>query len=167
MTLNFNQSRFISYKQVRTWYANLVKPRKNEAPYRHIIQIGDPTLRATSEKVPTHLITSPEIKSVIDQMKLVFNKYKCVGLSAAQIGIPIQIFLMEFNKNHAKLFNKQEQKNMEMLHYPLKVVINPEIKILDYTKIIFPEACESIKGFYADVARYRSLNLKDNNNFRI
>ncbi|KAJ8942698.1 hypothetical protein NQ314_010022 [Rhamnusium bicolor] len=42
----------------------------------------------------------------------------------------------------------------------LHVVINPEVKILDYSKIIFPEACESVKGFFADVPRYRALELK-------
>ncbi|KAJ8980108.1 hypothetical protein NQ317_008569 [Molorchus minor] len=41
-----------------------------------------------------------------------------------------------------------------------RIVINPEIKITDYTKVIFPEACESVKGFYANVPRYRALELK-------
>lgn len=121
MRSNFIQFHSISYKKMRTWYANLVKPKKNKAPYRHIIQIGDPTLRRESEKIQTQLITAPEIKFVINQMKTVFKEYKCVGLSATQIGIPMQIFLMEFNKDHSKLYSKQEQENMEMLLCPLKV----------------------------------------------
>lgn len=121
MRTNFIQFRSISYKKVITWYSNLVKPKKSEAPYRHIIQIGDPTLRAESEKVPTHLITAPKTKFLIEQMKIVFKNYKCVGLSATQIGIPVQIFLMEFNENHAKFYSKQEQETMEMLLCPFKV----------------------------------------------
>lgn len=33
------------------------------------------------------------------------------------------------------------------------------MKILDYQKIVYPEACESIKGFHADVARYKAINV--------
>ncbi|KAJ8919100.1 hypothetical protein NQ315_012085 [Exocentrus adspersus] len=160
LNTNLNQFRYLSFKKVRTWYAKLVPPRSIKEPYRHVIQIGDPRLRTVSEGVPLNLITTPEIQLVINQLKVVFKKYKCVGLSATQIGVPIRIFLMEFNEKHATAYSEQERNVMDIKPCPLKVVINPEIKILDYTKLVFPEACESVKGFYADVPRYRSLNLK-------
>lgn len=34
------------------------------------------------------------------------------------------------------------------------------MKVLDYNKVIFSESCESVKGFYADVPRYRKIELK-------
>lgn len=40
-----------------------------------------------------------------------------------------------------------------------KVFINPELRVIDYTKIILPEACESVKGFSADVARYSEVEV--------
>lgn len=46
------------------------------------------------------------------------------------------------------------------------MVINPEVKITDFSKIVFSESCESVRGFTADVPRYRALKLRgfDENN---
>lgn len=116
-----NQTRSLSYKRVRTWYAGFFNPKKTKPPYKHVIQIGDPTLRTVSEKVPESLIQSPEIKFVIKKLKYVFEKFNCVGLSATQIGVPFRIIMFEFNSKHAKAFNENELKNMDMTFHPQQV----------------------------------------------
>ncbi|GJQ74744.1 hypothetical protein Trydic_g21593 [Trypoxylus dichotomus] len=83
----------------------------------------------------------------------------CVGLSAPQIGVGSQVFVMEFQEKHAKQFTEKEFKLKEMSLVPFTVVINPEIKVLNFDKVIYSESCESIKGFWADVPRYRKLLL--------
>ncbi|GLV41069.1 uncharacterized protein CBL_04593 [Carabus blaptoides fortunei] len=42
---------------------------------------------------------------------------------------------------------------------PFTVLINPELRVIDYTKIILSEACESVKGFSADVPRYSEVEV--------
>jgi peptide deformylase len=43
------------------------------------------------------------------------------------------------------------------LQFISQVFINPELKIINYEKVCFPEACESVRGFSADVPRYREV----------
>lgn len=114
-------TRHLSYKKMRSWYAGLVKPKPQQPPYSHIVQIGDPTLRTVSEKVPDNLINSSEINFLINQMKVVFNKYKCVGLSASQVGVPLRLIMFEFNEKHAKAFSEEEKKIKEIQIIPFTV----------------------------------------------
>ncbi|CAH0552513.1 unnamed protein product [Brassicogethes aeneus] len=158
--VNIICKRYISLKHVGTWYSSLVKPRKHYPPYNHIVQIGDPCLRVKTEKLPMEAIHSNEIKYITKVLKKVAKNHNCVGLSAPQIGIPIQMFIMEFNEKNACSFSKKEFKTKEMAFLPQTVVINPEIKVTDYTKIVFPEACGSVKGMYAEVPRHYSIQLK-------
>lgn len=46
-------------------------------------------------------------------------------------------------------------------------MINPQMKIVDYTKLIYPESCESIKGFWADVPRYKAVQIDGNGVFSV
>lgn len=42
----------------------------------------------------------------------------------------------------------------------LKVFINPTIEVKDFKKVVFPEACESLRGLSALVPRYKSVQVK-------
>ncbi|XP_056647960.1 peptide deformylase, mitochondrial-like [Diorhabda carinulata] len=152
--------RYISYKALRTWYAKLVKPRPGDPPYKHVVQIGDPNLRIESERISEDEILTPEVQYLIKQLKHVSKTYNCVGLSAPQIGMPLQIIIAEFNKKHLKHYSEQEIINKEITLQPQTVIINPLLRVADYSKVTFSESCESIKGYYADVARYRSIEVK-------
>lgn len=39
------------------------------------------------------------------------------------------------------------------------MLVNPEIRIVDYTKTVFPETCASVTGFSGDVTRYQGVVL--------
>ncbi|KAF2879437.1 hypothetical protein ILUMI_26737 [Ignelater luminosus] len=161
--IHLAQSRKISYGQLKSWYSGLVKKPPPIPPYSHIIQIGDPVLRVVADNVPNDLIKSSEIQFLIKIMKGVFKRYDCVGLSAPQIGISLRVFITEFNANHLKAFDEAERKTKEMKIFPQTVVINPQLKVTDYTKVIYTEACESVKGYWADVPRYRAVELNGYN----
>jgi peptide deformylase len=44
-----------------------------------------------------------------------------------------------------------------ILKFITQVFINPKLTVVNYEKVLFPEACESVRGFSADVARYREV----------
>lgn len=113
--------RSISYQRLKNWYGSLVKPKPEEPPYKHITQAGDPVLRSVAEPVPTKLIDSPETKYLVSCMKEVFTKYKCVGLSAPQIGIPLRVIAIEFNEKHIAEYSAEERKSKEMSVLPFTV----------------------------------------------
>lgn len=121
---NYDQVRSISYQRLKNWYAALIKPLQAKAegpPYKHITQIGDPLLRSVADPIPIQLVASPETNFLVKRMTNVFRKYDCVGLSAPQIGIPLRVFIMEFNERHRKSYSSSEQKAMEMDLLPFTV----------------------------------------------
>uniref|UniRef100_A0AAV2L2L9 Peptide deformylase n=1 Tax=Knipowitschia caucasica TaxID=637954 RepID=A0AAV2L2L9_KNICA len=42
---------------------------------------------------------------------------------------------------------------------PLRVFVNPQMRVLDGRTVVFQEACESISGFSAAVPRYLSVEV--------
>lgn len=109
------------YWKLRDWYARLLPPKPSEPPYSHIVQIGDPKLRVPCENVNLTEINSPYMKTVLNQMKLVFKKYDCVGLAAPQLGVNLRIFVMEFSKRHVKQCKKKEVVIREISEMPFSV----------------------------------------------
>ncbi|XP_022906769.1 peptide deformylase, mitochondrial-like [Onthophagus taurus] len=152
-------SRSIGYWAFRTWYAKLWKRKPGNPPYNHVVQIGDPRLRVKCSPIPVEDIKSNEIQYLIKHLKHVLKRYDCVGLSAPQIGVDLQVFVMELSKKQLKDFSESEIKSKDVKVFPLTVVINPSVKIVDFNKIVFSESCESVKGFCGDVPRYKSIEL--------
>lgn len=107
----------------RTWYQNLWKPITTDPPYQHVCQIGDPVLRQKSNDVPAESITSNEVKFLVDRMTAVLRKYKCVGLAAPQIGIPLNIILLEVTAKQLKVHSDETIKTKQMEEIPLTVIL--------------------------------------------
>lgn len=123
----------------KTWYQSKWTPRKTEAPYAHVIQVGDPILRQKSSPVPLDAIKSKELNFFIDQLIDVLHNYKLVGIAAPQVGIGLRIIVMEFDDRLVKdEFTAQEYKVREMENLPLTVSVDiPKIwrkKIVNETK---------------------------------
>ncbi|XP_044726672.1 peptide deformylase, mitochondrial-like [Chrysoperla carnea] len=150
------QIRNISFRKVSAWYRNWFYS-KTTPPYSHIVQIGDPILRVKAENVPDSLIHTTELKNLIKQLQYVMKKYNSIGISAPQIGVPLRIFLMELNHKNLERFPKDVRKTRQIEHIPFTVFINPVLRVLDYKKATFPEACESFRGYTADVPRHISV----------
>ena len=104
-------------------------------PYSHIVQLGDPVLRAKCDPVEAGDIKDREIQEVINTMKFVINRFDCVGLSAPQIGVPLQIMMCQFTKKQIKFWSEEIQKKRGMEVIPMKIFINPKLKVLDQTKV--------------------------------
>lgn len=122
MTHRMVLRRYISYQRLKNWYGSLVKPKPHDPPYKHVVQVGDPVLRTVSEPIPIKLIHSNETNFLIAYMKHVLRKYKCVGLSAPQIGIPLRVIAIEFNEKHMMEYSAEEQKCREMSLLPFTVL---------------------------------------------
>ncbi|PNF40818.1 hypothetical protein B7P43_G16587 [Cryptotermes secundus] len=94
---------------------------------------------------------------LLKKMRSVMHSYGSFGLAAPQVGVPLSIFIVEFSEKIYEEFSPEIRKSREMAIIPFKVFINPELKITNYEKVCFPEACESVRGFSADVPRYREV----------
>jgi len=65
----------------------------------------------------------------------VMRSYGACGLSGPQIGLPWQIFVIEYTKEHMKTSHEVIRKIHEESIIPLTVFINPELKILEITAL--------------------------------
>uniref|UniRef100_A0A182NFZ9 Peptide deformylase n=1 Tax=Anopheles dirus TaxID=7168 RepID=A0A182NFZ9_9DIPT len=147
-------------KSFAKWYQGLWQPKKDGPPYDHVVQLGDPVLRMPSNPVPENELKSPEVQYLVNHLVKVMRSYKCVGLAAPQLGLSLRAFVMEFKDELRDQYTKADYKLREMEPLPLTVFLNPELKVLNYEKVIHTEACESVRGYRAEVARYREVLIR-------
>lgn len=147
-------------RKVLNWYARLAPAHgKTTPPFEHVVQIGDPTLRKVSEPVPIEKIKTTEIQTIIKKLQYVISKYGSLGMSAPQIGVNLRIFAMRHTVKQIASVPGDLARLRGMEEIPFTVYINPKLKVVDYTKIIHSEGCESVQGYLADVPRYKAVQV--------
>ncbi|XP_059616164.1 peptide deformylase, mitochondrial-like [Phlebotomus argentipes] len=148
-----------SWKSLKDFLPSFWVPRTVEAPYKHVVQIGDPVLRQKAGLVPEEDIGGPAVKFLLNRMYYTMHAFKMSGIAAPQVGVPLRVILMEFPEATLKKYSKEVVKTRNMQAMPETVFVNPELKVTDYTKHTFPEGCGSVMGFTADVTRYNGVEL--------
>ena len=128
-------------------------------PYIHVCQVGDPVLRSHAAAVDPAAVTQPEIQKVISTLVSVMRKLECVGLSAPQIGVPLRILALEYPEVMLEESSAASREARGLSAQPLRVFVNPRLRVLDGRTLLFQEACESISGFSATVPRYLSVEV--------
>lgn len=131
-------------------------------PYSHVCQVGDPVLRSQAAAVDPAAITGPEVQRIIRTMVKVMRKLECVGLSAPQIGVPLRILALEYPEKMVEESSPASREARGLSTQPLRIFVNPQLRVLDGQTVIFQEACESISGFSATVPRYISVEVSGN-----
>ncbi|XP_033490252.1 peptide deformylase, mitochondrial [Epinephelus lanceolatus] len=128
-------------------------------PYCHVCQVGDPVLRSHAAAVDPAAITGPEIQKVINTMVKVMRQLECVGLSAPQVGVPLRILALEYPEKMLRESSPASREARGLSMQPLRIFVNPQLRVLDGRSVVFQEACESISGFSATVPRYLSVEV--------
>ncbi|GAB0100459.1 Peptide deformylase [Sergentomyia squamirostris] len=167
--LTLNSSKHHKIKNIHTCCANFLSwrdfipniwvPRTIQPPYRHVVQIGDPVLRQKAENVPEEEITSEAMKYIYQRMVNTMTKFKLSGISAPQVGVPLRVVAFEFTKKYMQNYGVEVAKTRNMQLLPLTLLVNPKLKVTDFTKQTFPEGCGSLAGFTADVTRYSAVEV--------
>lgn len=128
-----------------------------------IRQIGDPILREKAKPVQIGFMFSQEFNETVEQMLQAMKDKNAVGIAAPQIGVSLRVIAVEFNGKHLQQnlnkFGAKGIKKMQMQLYPNKVVINPEMKIIDPTTVAFKEGCLSMEGYSAIVPRLKEVQV--------
>ncbi|XP_030646645.1 peptide deformylase, mitochondrial [Chanos chanos] len=143
-------------------YLQYVKRKIKSAPtppYSHVCQVGDPVLRSQAAVVEPETIQGPEVQKVIKTLVAVMRKLECVGLSAPQIGVPLRILALEYPKKMLEESSPASTEARGIVTVPLRIFVNPQLRILDSRTVTFQEACESISGYSASVPRYVSVEV--------
>lgn len=127
-------------------------------------QVGDPVLREQAEPVELSFIHSQDFKAMVERMVKKMRSHNGAGIAAPQIGVGLQVIAMEYTGKHIKKlkddgFSDKELKRMGIALIPLKVFINPRLKIVDPNLVAFRESCLSVDGYSALVPRAREVEL--------
>lgn len=122
-----------------------------------VVKYGEPVLRKRGAKVET---ITPDIKQLIADMFDTMYAYKGVGLAAQQIGVAVQLTVIDVRgvtdrPSTLELNGKPSDVNEFM---PL-VLINPEVKPVG-EPVAGPEGCLSFPEVYGDVTRPESVDVK-------
>jgi peptide deformylase len=82
-----------------------------------------------------------------------------VGLAAPQVGIPLQLAVIEDREELLSSLPPQELADKERSPVPFHIIINPEITPLGDDTADFYEGCLSLSGFSAVVPRARRVRV--------
>ena len=90
-----------------------------------IIQAGDPVLRETARALTPEEILSDEIQRLIRDMQETMHDAPGVGLAAPQVGLSLQLAVIEDREDLLKTLPPQELQEKERRPVPFHVLINP------------------------------------------
>jgi peptide deformylase len=125
-----------------------------------IVQAGDPVLREAARALTLPEIASAETQQLIRDMRETMHDAPGVGLAAPQIGLPLQIAVIEDPESIVDDVPAPELAEKERRPVPFHVIINPVITQLGADKAFFYEGCLSLSGFSAVVPRARTIRVE-------
>ena len=125
-----------------------------------IVQVGEPVLRQTARPMSPEEIASAETQHLIEWMRDTMRDAPGVGLAAPQIGLPIQLVVIEDRAEYSKAMPPDEQAERGRQPVPFQVLINPRIVERSEEQADFFEGCLSLPGFSALVKRSRAVKVE-------
>jgi peptide deformylase len=118
-----------------------------------ILQAGDPVLRQAARALTETDIASAEIQDLIAHMRETMHDAPGVGLAAPQVGVSLQIAVIEDKEEYLKDIAPEQLVERERNSVPFHVIINPKIMVDASATVDFFEGCLSLTGFTALVPR--------------
>jgi peptide deformylase len=125
-----------------------------------IMQTGEPVLREGARILAPEEILSEETQRLIEDMRDAMRDAPGVGLAAPQIGLPLQLAVIEDREDLLKSFSAEDLAERERRPVPFHTIINPVIVYSSDDKKNFYEGCLSLPGFSAVVPRARTIRVE-------
>lgn len=118
-----------------------------------IRQAGEPVLRQKARPLSREEVLSPEIQGLIELMRETMLDAPGVGLAAPQIGLSIQLAVIEDKPEYTEKLPPEQVAERHRSAVPFHVIINPKLTILGSETAEFYEGCLSLSGYAAKVRR--------------
>ena len=125
-----------------------------------IVQTGEPVLRQVGRRLTPEEIAIPAIQELIEHMRDTMRDAPGVGLAAPQVGLPIQIAVIEDRAEYLSGIAPELLAERERQAVPFLVLINPDIVEYSEETVEFFEGCLSVAGFSALVKRSRRVSVE-------
>ena len=115
-----------------------------------IRRTGELVLRQKARNLTPEEVTSSPIQDLIASMFETMREAPGVGLAAPQIGLPLQLAVIEDRETNAE---------RERAPVTPHVIVNPVLTLEGPRDVAFFEGCLSLPGFAAIVPRARSVRV--------
>ena len=125
-----------------------------------ILQVGEPVLRQRAKALSPAEISSREVQELSDWMRETMHGAPGVGLAAPQIGIALQLAVIEDKAEYMRDAPAEVLKERERKPVPFHVIINPKIMFHKGAQREFFEGCLSLAGFTAVVERAGKVKVE-------
>ena len=125
-----------------------------------IVQAGNPVLRQKARELTPAEIASKEFQILIESMRQAMYEAPGVGLAAPQVGLSVQLAVIEDRAEYQKDVPEEQLRERERRPVPFHVIINPRITKTSHDKAEFFEGCLSVTGFSALVPRARTVHVE-------
>lgn len=124
-----------------------------------IVQVGEAVLRQTARPVSAGELSTPEIQRLIECMRETMRAAPGVGLAAPQVGVPLQIAVIEDRADLLESIPPDRLAARDRQPVPFHVIVNPVIT-LEGESIEFFEGCLSLPGYSAIVSRAARVRVE-------
>jgi len=125
-----------------------------------IIQAGEEVLRISARALTREEILSDKTRELIGHMRETMRSAPGVGLAAPQVGISLQLAVIEDRPEYHKKLTSEQLAERQRQPIPFHVVINPRIVSSESTNLDFFEGCLSVSGYSAMVSRARAVTVE-------
>ncbi|MGA8271654.1 MAG: peptide deformylase, partial [Candidatus Sulfotelmatobacter sp.] len=124
-----------------------------------IVQAGEPVLRQSARPLTRDEILGDEVQRLIRDMKETMYDAPGVGLAAPQIGLSLQLAVIEDREDLLQDLPPRELAEKDRRPVPFHTIINPQITFVEDNNVAFYEGCLSVTGFSAIVPRARVIRV--------
>jgi peptide deformylase len=125
-----------------------------------IRQAGEPCLRQKARLLSADEIRDRTIQELIESMRETMHDAPGVGLAAPQVGISVQLVVVEDQPRFLEKLSPEDRVERERTAVPFHVLINPSIAVTGSETAEFFEGCLSVAGFTAIVPRAREVRVE-------
>jgi peptide deformylase len=126
-----------------------------------IVQCGDPVLRRAADPVDPSALHTPQLRHLVAQMRTTMELAPGVGLAAPQVGISLQLAVLQDGPPQWSHLSDDERAVREREEFPFTVLVNPMMEPTeDDDWISFYEGCLSVPGLTGVVARHRAVHVE-------
>ena len=124
-----------------------------------IVQAGDPVLRMPARPLSLDEIQSNTIQQLVADMRETMRAAPGVGLAAPQVGLPLQLAVIEDAPEYHANATPAELAERERQVVPFHVIINPVLTLEPGEPVEFFEGCLSVDGWMALVPRAAAVRV--------
>jgi peptide deformylase len=125
-----------------------------------ILQAGEEVLRVQAQELSREEILSQKTRELIEHMKETMRHAPGVGLAAPQVGISLQLAVIEDREEYHKKLTAAQLAERQRQPVPFHVIINHRIVSSESTSLEFFEGCLSVTGYSAIVPRASAVTVE-------